>query len=208
MLSYEHDDLVAGTDEAGRGALAGPVFAAAVLMPASHALDPQTARRSLPRLNDSKRLSAASRQLLAEQIKQNAVAWALGEASAAEVDQINVLQAALLAMRRAVEQLRPLPLQVYVDGPHLPTLAAGVEARAIVDGDALLPCIMAAGILAKTARDQRLVELDQCFPGFGFAQHKGYASQQHLDALERLGPCSEHRRSFRPVAQRIGGLFS
>lgn len=199
---------LAGLDEAGRGALAGPVTAAAVLLPAEWAADVRLARRELPGLDDSKRLTAAQRERLAERIRAHAVGWAVAEAGVAEIHALNILRAALLAMRRALDELGTLVTAAAVDGPHLPQLPAGLPARAVVDGDALLPCIMAAGILAKVARDRRMAELDADWPGYGFAGHKGYGAAAHLAALERLGPCPEHRRGFRPVALLADGLFA
>jgi len=197
---------LAGLDEAGRGALAGPVTAAAVILPGDAGWSKAAARRLLPGLDDSKVLTAAQRERLAAGIRDCAAGWAIAQASVEEIDRLNILRAALLAMRRALDLLRLAPSACVVDGPHLPPLPAGLPARAIVDGDALLPCIMAAGILAKVERDRMLVELDAAHPGYGFAGHKGYGAPEHLAALERLGPCLAHRRSFAPVA-RLCGLF-
>jgi ribonuclease HII len=182
--------LIAGVDEAGRGPLAGPVVAAAVI------LDP---RRPIAGLRDSKLLSATSRDRLAAEVRAHALAWAVARADVAEIDALNILQATLLAMRRAVEALAPVPTEALIDGNHCPALA--IPARAIVRGDRTVPAISAASILAKTARDALLVELDARYPGYGFAQHKGYGTPVHLAALERYGPCHAHRRSFAPVAQ-------
>ncbi len=180
---------VAGVDEAGRGCLAGPVYAAAVVLgPAPPA-----------GLNDSKKLSAARRDQLFEQIQGTAVDWAIASASAQEVDQLNILQASLLAMQRAVSNLRAMPLEALVDGNRAPKLVCRV--RTIVGGDALEPAIMAASILAKVARDRHLLELDRQYPGYGFAKHKAYGTAEHLAALRELGPCREHRMSFAPCAQ-------
>lgn len=201
-------DLLAGCDEAGRGALAGPVTAAAVILPAKLGRNPQLARRVLPGLADSKTLSAAQRKVLADAIRRHAIAWAVASASIEEIDRLNILRAALLAMRRALDQLAVVPRGVVVDGPHLPDLPVGLPALAVVDGDALLPCIMAAGILAKVGRDAAMVELDARHPGYGFSGHKGYGAPQHLAALEELGPCPAHRRSFKPVARLVDGLFA
>ncbi|MBI5780201.1 MAG: ribonuclease HII [Rhodocyclales bacterium] len=180
--------LICGVDEAGRGPLAGPVVAAAVILPPN---------ASLPGLNDSKKLSPRRRERLAAEIRATALAWALAEASAAEIDAWNILRATLRAMARAVAALPLRPDEVLVDGNQAPALE--VPVRAIVGGDALEPAIMAASILAKTHRDARLVALDARHPGYGFAQHKGYGTAAHLAALARLGPCPEHRRSFAPV---------
>lgn len=181
--------LIAGVDEAGRGPLVGAVVAAAVI------LDPE---RPIKGLADSKALTAKRREALAELIKARALAWSLGRAEAAEIDAINILQATLLAMRRALEGLSLAPELALIDGNRTPTgLVMMAEAR--VGGDALEPCISAASILAKTARDAEMLALDARYPGYGFAVHKGYPTRAHLQALERLGPIAEHRRSFRPV---------
>ena len=180
--------LTAGVDEAGRGPLAGPVCAAAVI------LDPA---RPIAGLDDSKRLSERRRDALEPEIKARALAWAVAWASAAEIDALNILKASLLAMSRAVAALDPPPGRVLVDGNRLPVLACPAEA--IVGGDGLIPAIGAASILAKVARDRLMCRLDAEYPGYGFAVHKGYPTRAHRDALVRLGPCSEHRRSFGPV---------
>jgi ribonuclease HII len=182
---------LAGCDEAGRGALAGPVYAAAVI------LDPQ---RPVAGLRDSKVLPAAQRERLAGLVRERALAWAVAAADAGEVEQLNVLHAALLAMRRALDQLRLRPSLALVDGPHLPPLPRRLKGQAVVDGDASVDCIMAAGILAKVQRDAHMAGLEAQWPGYGFARHFGYGTPEHLAALDRLGPCSEHRRTFRPVA--------
>jgi len=181
--------LIAGVDEVGRGPLAGPVVAAAVI------LDPA---RPIAGLADSKQLSATRREQLAAEIRAKSLAWALGRAEVAEIDQINILQAALLAMRRAVENLNVAPDQALVDGNRCPRLACPCEA--IVKGDVTVPAISAASILAKVARDAELRELHERYPHYGFARHKGYPTAAHVDALRRHGPCPEHRRSFAPVA--------
>lgn len=181
-------DLVAGVDEAGRGPLAGPVCAAAVI------LDP---RDPIPDLDDSKRLTATQRAALEPRIQRGALAWSLGWASAAEIDRVNILQASLLAMRRAVSALDPSPRRVLVDGNRCPELDCPAEA--IIGGDGRVPAIAAASILAKVARDRLMEALERDFPGYGFARHKGYPTQTHREALVRLGPCPEHRRSFAPV---------
>lgn len=180
---------IAGVDEAGRGCLAGPVYAAAVVL----------GERWPGGLNDSKKLSAARREQLFEQIQIEALDWAIASASAREIDELNILQASLLAMQRAVAGLRAMPLEAWVDGNRPPRLSCRV--RTIVGGDALEPAIMAASILAKVARDRHLCELDREFPGYGFAQHKAYGTAEHLAALRQLGPCREHRMSFAPCAQ-------
>lgn len=182
--------LIAGVDEAGRGPLAGPVFAAAVIL---------DAERPLRGLRDSKQLAPARREELAATIRERALAWSIASANVAEIDTFNILQATLLAMRRAVDSLAIAPSEVLVDGNQCPVLACPV--RAIVKGDQAIRAISAASILAKTARDALLRELDGLYPQYGFAQHKGYATPEHLAALQRHGPCPIHRRSFAPVLQ-------
>ena len=177
-----------GVDEAGRGPLAGSVFAAAVV------LDPA---RPIKGLADSKLLSERERERLALEVRRVALAWAVASASVEEIDRINILQATLEAMRRAIEALPFAPDEACVDGLYVPAVA--IRCRALVKGDRLLPAISAASILAKTARDDEMRGLDQRFPGYGFARHKGYATVQHLAALKALGPCAIHRRSFEPV---------
>lgn len=179
---------IAGVDEAGRGCLAGPVYAAAVIL-----------AEPIEGLNDSKQLSAQRREQLFPQIQSRARAWCIASADVAEVDRINILQATFLAMRRAIEGLQVPPELALVDGNQSPRLPCAV--RTIVDGDALEPSIMAASILAKVARDRHLLELDRLYPGYGFAQHKGYGTPQHLTALRTLGPSAVHRMSFAPCAQ-------
>lgn len=180
--------LVAGVDEAGRGPLAGPVVAAAVI------LDPA---RPVAGLADSKTLSPRRRETLAEAIRANALAWALGHAEPGEIDTVNILQATLLAMQRAVAALSVVPTRVLVDGNRLPQLHCAAEA--IVGGDARVMEIAAASILAKTARDAMMCELDLAYPLWGFAVHKGYPTPAHLEALRLHGPSPVHRRSFGPV---------
>jgi ribonuclease HII len=178
----------AGVDEAGRGPLAGPVVAAAVILPE---------RFDLPGLADSKRLSATARERLVPAIKAQALAWCVAEASVEEIDRLNILQATLLAMQRAVAGLSPAPDRVQVDGDKRPRLTVPVEA--VVRGDQTVPAISAASVLAKVARDALLEALEHAHPGYGFAQHKGYPTAAHLAALRALGPCVAHRRSFAPV---------
>ncbi len=187
---------IAGVDEAGRGPLAGEVVAAAVI------LHP---RRPIPGLADSKRLSAARRAALAPKIRERALAWALGTASVAEIERLNILRASLLAMRRATLALHPQPQQVLVDGPHCPDWdgAPPFPVRAVVRGDVLEPAISAASILAKQARDEQMQALDLRYPGYGFARHKGYPTAAHLQALHCLGPCPVHRRGFAPVRRLL-----
>ncbi len=184
--------LVAGVDEAGRGPLAGPVLAAAVI------LDPA---RPIAGLNDSKKLSQKRRQELDLAIRARSLHWALGRAEAAEIDRLNILQASLLAMRRAVASLGVVPGLALVDGNQDPRLSCPV--RTIVGGDGLEPAIAAASILAKVARDRELLALDAVYPGYGFARHKGYPTKIHLQALAELGPTPEHRRSFGPVRRLL-----
>lgn len=192
MITTDAVLLVAGVDEAGRGPLAGPVSAAAVI------LDPA---RPIAGLGDSKKLTPARRESLDIQIRERALAWAIAWASAEEIDRINILQASLLAMQRAVAALKVRPTRVLVDGHRCPDV--GCEALAIVGGDGSVPSIGAASILAKVARDRLMCDLDRAFPGYGFAGHKGYPTRAHVQALQRLGPCPEHRRSFAPVRALI-----
>jgi ribonuclease HII len=186
--------LTAGVDEAGRGPLAGPVFAAAVV------LDP---RRPIAGLRDSKLLPAAERERLSRAIRVRATAWAIGWADASEIDVLNILEATLLAMRRALLGLAVRPARVCVDGDRCPGstmlgLACGLEA--IVGGDARVREISAASILAKASRDAFMTRMAGIYPGYGFERHKGYATEDHLACLTRIGPCRIHRRSFAPVA--------
>lgn len=184
---------LAGVDEAGRGPLAGPVMAAAVV------LDPE---RPIPGLMDSKRLTARRREALATEIRSGARAWAVARAEVEEIDRLNILHASLLAMRRAVEGLDVLPVRALVDGNRCPELPC--EAQAVVRGDASVPAISAASILAKVARDAEMVELDRRYPAYGFAGHKGYPSKAHLEALQEHGACPAHRRSYAPVRRVLG----
>ncbi len=179
---------VAGVDEAGRGPLAGPVVAAAVILNPAAPIDG---------LMDSKKLSEKKRDLLAVQIRENALAWAVAQAGVAEIDSINILQASLLAMRRAVINLSVVPQRVLVDGNRCPELEMPVEA--IVKGDSLVSAISAASILAKVFRDAMMRDLDKQYPGYGLAGHKGYPTVQHIKALQKLGPTPIHRRTFGPV---------
>ena len=192
--NYHAGRLVAGVDEAGRGPLAGPVVAGAVI------LDPM---RPIDGLDDSKKLSPARREALAVEIKLKALAWSVSWADAAEIDSLNILHATMLAMRRAVLGLCVRPQLVEVDGNRLPNLEIGngrIQGNAIVGGDALVEAISAASILAKVRRDAIMCEVDQLYPGYGFAQHKGYGTVLHRESLDRLGPCPQHRWSFRPVS--------
>ena len=189
-LDWDGPGLVAGVDEAGRGPLAGPVVAAAVIL---------DQRKPIAGLDDSKKLSAARRESLCAQILAQALCCSVARASVEEIDRLNILQATMLAMRRAVAGLRLKPSRVLVDGNRLPVL--DVVAQAIVGGDALVPSISAASIVAKVHRDQWCLELDLLYPVYGFAAHKGYGTAQHLAALQAHGACPEHRRSFAPVAR-------
>lgn len=180
---------IAGADEAGRGPLVGSVVAAAVI------LDPNN---PIEGLNDSKKLSEKKREKLFIEIKEKALAWAIAEASAAEIDEYNILQASLLAMRRAVEKFDIQPDHVLVDGNKVP-LGLMMSCDAVVGGDAIHPEISAASILAKVTRDHAMVELDLKYPQFGFAKHKGYPTKAHFEAIAQHGVISEHRRSFGPV---------
>lgn len=180
--------LICGVDEAGRGPLAGPVFAAAVI------LDPA---RPIAGLADSKSISARTRERLAVAIRERALAWSVASATVGEIDRLNILQASLLAMKRAVEGLAILPELALVDGNRCPPL--GCAAQAVVKGDASVGAISAASILAKTARDALMLDLHARHPQYGFAQHKGYPTAAHLAALRRHGATEMHRRSFAPV---------
>jgi ribonuclease HII len=185
--------LLAGVDEAGRGPLAGRVYAAAVI------LAPNTIEH---RVRDSKRLSASRRERLFEEILRSSVAAAIAWAEVDEIAQHNILHATLRAMRRAVLSLEVVPDRVEVDGNRCPELPMPVSA--IVKGDDLVPSISAASILAKVARDRHMLELDQCYPEYGFARHKGYPTPAHIAALRRHGPCPQHRLGFAPVARSLG----
>lgn len=184
--------LIAGADEVGRGPLAGAVVAAAVI------LDPQ---RPIEGLADSKKLTEKRRQLLEVEIKEKALCWALGRAEVEEIDQLNILHASMLAMKRAIEALHPVAEYALIDGNRCPELAC--ESQAVVGGDDLVPVISAASILAKVSRDQEMAVLDQQYPGYGLAQHKGYPTKQHLAALQELGVSPIHRRTFGPVRRLI-----
>jgi ribonuclease HII len=186
--------LIAGVDEAGRGPLAGPVYAAAVI------LDPA---RPIAGLADSKKLSPARRERLALQIREQALAWAIASSSVEEIDQLNILQASLLAMQRAVIALQTVPDEILVDGLHVPQVR--MPARAVVKGDASVPAIAAASILAKTARDAELLRLDVLYPQYGLAQHKGYPTAAHLAALRAHGVNELYRRSYAPVRRLLAG---
>lgn len=185
-------NLVCGVDEAGRGPLAGPVYAAAVI------LDP---RAPVAGLADSKALSASRREELAAQIRARSLAWSIAWATVSEIDELNILRASLLAMRRAVEQLSVAPGEVLVDGNHCPSL--DYPAKAIVRGDSKIAAISAASILAKTARDAEMLRLHQLYPCYGLDKHKGYPTAAHLAALGRHGVCEIHRRSYAPIRKLL-----
>ena len=191
-LPWHPPGLLAGVDEAGRGPLAGPVVAAAVILDDIH---------PIVGLADSKKLSPARRERLYDEIRARALCCSIAEASVEEIDQLNILQATMLAMRRAVMGLRLKPAMVWVDGNRLPLL--DVAAEAIVKGDALVPAISAASILAKVHRDRWCVQVHEEFPQSGFAGHKGYGTAVHMQALREHGACIYHRRSFAPVAQNL-----
>ncbi|MFC5475220.1 ribonuclease HII [Paraherbaspirillum soli] len=182
------DEIICGVDEAGRGPLAGPVFAAAVM------LDPE---RPITGLRDSKKLSAERREILAEQIKSNALAWSIAQCSEAEIDKLNILQATMLAMRRAVEGLSKLPTLALIDGNRCPVL--NIRAEAIIKGDDKVQAISAASILAKTARDAALQVLHAQYPQYAFDQHKGYPTALHMERLRLHGVSPVHRKSYAPV---------
>ena len=184
--------LICGVDEAGRGPIAGPVFAAAVI------LDP---RRPVAGLKDSKLLAPTRREALAVMIRREARAWAVASATVQEIDQLNILQATLLAMRRAVEQLEVLPDEAWIDGDHCPRLSC--QARAVIGGDRSVPQISAASILAKTARDAEMLRLHAQYPAYALDRHKGYPTPEHLALLELHGVCDIHRRSFAPVRRLL-----
>ena len=191
-LLQQPEGLVCGVDEAGRGPLAGPVVAAAVI------LDPAN---PIAGLNDSKKLSAKRRELLAVEIRAKAIAWAVAEASVEEIDRINILQASLLAMKRAVDALSTLPSHALIDGNRCPKLACSSEA--IIGGDGKVASIAAASILAKTVRDAGMLELHAIYPEYGFDRHMGYPTAAHLKALREHGVTPIHRHSYAPVAQLL-----
>jgi ribonuclease HII len=191
-LNFDVPGLMAGVDEAGRGPLAGPVVAAAVILDDLH---------PIAGLNDSKKLTAKRREKLFDEIKAKALCFSIAEATVQEIDEINILQATLLAMKRAVEGLRLKPVKVLVDGNRLP--AIDIRAEAIVQGDALVPAISAASILAKVHRDRLCEQMHAQYPQYGFDQHKGYGTAVHLAALQAHGPAECHRLTFAPVARSV-----
>lgn len=192
LFQYPPFELIAGVDEVGRGPLIGPVVTAAVI------LDPN---QPIEGLTDSKKLSERKRQLLAMEIKQKALAWSIGRAEVEEIEKLNILQATLLAMQRAVANLNLQPQFVLIDGNKLPNLP--MPAQAVVKGDLLVPEISAASIVAKVTRDQEMLCLDKQYPQYGFAQHKGYPTAQHLRAIEQFGILPQHRRNFAPIKQKL-----
>ena len=181
-------ELVAGVDEAGRGPLAGPVFAAAVILDETDRIEG---------LADSKKLSERRREQLAQLIRERALACSIGRADHLEIDRLNILNASLLAMQRAIGGLNVKPARVLVDGNRCP--GTDYPVTAIIKGDQTEACISAASILAKVSRDREMLEMDRRYPGYGFARHKGYPTPQHVRALSEIGPCPIHRRSFMPV---------
>ncbi|OGT38963.1 MAG: ribonuclease HII [Gammaproteobacteria bacterium RIFCSPHIGHO2_12_FULL_36_30] len=181
---------IAGVDEAGRGPLAGPVYAAAVILNPAH---------NIADLNDSKLLTEKKREQLFVEITETCISYGIAFATVDEIDEINILQASLLAMRRAVSQLTIVPTEIWVDGNQDPKCP--FQTKLIVQGDKLIPAISAASIIAKVTRDHVMQKLDREYPGYGFAQHKGYGTKQHLEALQRLGATPIHRRSFAPVRE-------
>ena len=191
-LIIDEADIVAGVDEAGRGPLAGPVIAAAVIL---------DSKKQIDGLRDSKKLTSKKRLLLSEKIKLNACAWSLGRAEVSEIDKINILQASLLAMKRAIEGLKINPDIVLIDGKYTPDIRFKKEA--IVNGDNLIPVISAASIIAKVERDNEMIAFDKIYPGYGFSSHKGYPTRQHIESLERLGITNIHRLTFSPVSKYI-----
>lgn len=188
----DYRGMIAGVDEVGRGPLAGPVVAAAVV------LDPQ---EPIDGLCDSKKLTPSRREKLDVLIREKSLSWSIGRAEVEEIDAINILQASLLAMKRAIESLEIKPDWVLVDGNRLPDIPH--KAEAIIKGDSLVPAISAASIIAKVARDREMSELDAIYPGYGLAQHKGYPTKAHLNALLNLGVTSLHRKSFSPVRKLL-----
>ena len=192
LIYIDSNKLIAGVDEVGRGPLAGPVVAAAVILDPNHPIQG---------LADSKALSEKRRDALNDEIRQYALAWSLGRAEVEEIDSINILQASLLAMQRAVEGLSPQPDHALIDGNRCPVLTCSAEA--IIKGDSKVAAISAASIIAKVARDREMIELDEKYQGYGLARHNGYPSKAHIAALQQLGVTEIHRRSFGPVRKLI-----
>ena len=194
LMIAESGDLIAGVDEAGRGPLAGPVVAAAVI------LDPNN---PIEGLRDSKKLSARVRERLADEIKKKALAWSIAHATVEEIDELNILEATMLAMKRAIVGLSVEPNLILVDGNRIPKM--NYRINAVVKGDDKVPAISAASILAKTTRDSAMIELDARYPEYGFAKHKGYGVKQHIEAIRRYGILPVHRKSFSPVKEMLAG---
>lgn len=184
--------LTAGVDEAGRGPLAGPVVVAAVILPAKY---------DLACLDDSKRLTALKRERLQPQIEAQAIAWSVEFVTAQEIDRVNILQATMNGMQRAVEKLSPAPLRAMIDGNRAPSLSC--EVTTVIGGDGLIPSISAASVLAKVYRDRLMLKFHRQYPEYGFDRHKGYPTAHHLERLNTLGPCEIHRRSFAPVRKAL-----
>ncbi|HAG95394.1 MAG: ribonuclease HII [Pseudomonadales bacterium] len=191
-MNFSQGKLIAGVDEVGRGPLAGAVVAAAVILDVG---------KPIAGLTDSKKLTEKKRDALFDIIRNDALAWAIGRAEVAEIDELNILHASMLAMQRAVEQLRPQAEFALIDGNRCPVLSC--PSQAIIKGDLTEPCISAASIIAKVTRDREMDLLDLQYPGYGFSKHKGYPTKVHLEALTRLGPTDIHRRSFSPVAKLL-----
>ena len=187
--------IIAGVDEAGRGPLAGPVVSAAVI------LDPNY---KLVGLNDSKKLSINQRKALSDEIKTNSKAWSIGIATVEEIDNLNILGATLLSMKRAIKDLSGVPEKVIVDGQFTPEI--DVPCEAIIQGDATEESIMAASIIAKVERDMIMVELDKKYPHYGFSKHKGYPTKLHFQTLKKFGPCNDHRQTFKPIKKYLAEL--
>lgn len=189
-------EWIAGVDEAGRGAWAGPVAAGAVILPCrTDLLD------CLPGVNDSKLMTPASRTVWAEKIRDLALTWGIGMASAAEIDTLGILPATRLAMQRAIEQLQPAPQHLLLDAVRLPRV--NIAQQSLIKGDARILSIAAASVLAKTARDALMIQMEAEYPGYALSRHKGYGTALHRAALQRLGPCTIHRKSFAPIRQRL-----
>lgn len=201
-LLFQSERMIAGVDEAGRGPLAGPVVAAAVILDPGHKIDG---------LADSKILSESRREFLYANIRQQSLAWSVGWSDRAEIDSLNILHATMLAMRRAIIGLNIPPDLVQVDGnrlPHLQFSGTWIPGEAVVGGDATIESISAASIIAKVTRDGIMRDLDEIYPDYGFARHKGYGTAEHRACIQRIGPCPQHRRSFRPVSEYANNAAS
>ncbi|MFL2555465.1 MAG: ribonuclease HII [Gammaproteobacteria bacterium] len=191
-LKIDKTCVIAGVDEVGRGPLAGPVVAAAVVLDKDN---------DIPNICDSKKLSSKNRTIISENIKLNSLDWSIGRAEVEEIDELNILQASLLAMERAVQNLKINFDIVLVDGQHVPK--TDIKAIAVIKGDNFVPAISAASIIAKVERDNEMIELDKIYPNYGFSAHKGYPTKQHIESLEKLGITAIHRRTFSPVNKYI-----